>query len=164
MVPIYILWYRESWTIQLKYTFETKQERIKVSYHPTNHHGHTNHWSVYVSLERELISITQIINWVHGPEPRLSGGNTFSYRKIDIHGCYSLVKIAFTPICTCKNNRQIWRHNASISRSRDVTDQLWWRHNTKSENAVLGDSCEMSDRWWFLAELCVPGHKIMCKK
>ena len=23
------------------------------------------------------------------------------------------------------------RHNASISRSRDVTDQLWWRHNAK---------------------------------
>ena len=60
-------------------------------------------------------------------------------------------------ICACKNNRWIWRHNASISRSRDVTDQLWWRHNVKSEKGVLGDSCEMSDRWWFLAELCVPG-------
>ena len=84
--------------------------------------------------------------------------------EIDIHGCYSLVKIAFAPICTCKNNRQIWRHNASISRSRDVTDQLWWRHNAKSEKAVLGDSCEKSDRWWFLADWCVPGHKIACKK
>ena len=84
--------------------------------------------------------------------------------EIDIHGCYSLVKIAFVPICACKNNRRIWRHNASISRSCDVTDQLWWRHNAKSEKAVHGDSCEMSDRWWFLAELCVPGHKIACKK
>ena len=47
--------------------------------------------------------------------------------EIDIHGCYSLVKIAFAPICACKNNRQMWRHNASISCSRDVTDPLWWR-------------------------------------
>ena len=69
----------------------------------------------------------------------------------DIHGCYSLVKIAFAPICACKNNRQIWR----ISRSRDVTDPLWWRHNAKSETTVLGDNCEMSDRWLFLGELCV---------
>ena len=75
--------------------------------------------------------------------------------EIDIHDCYSLVQIAFAPIYACKNNRQIWRHNASISRSRDVTDLLWWRHNAKSETTVLSDSCEMSDRWLFLAELCV---------
>ena len=54
----------------------------------------------------------------------------------DIHSCYSLVKIAFAPICACKNNRQIWRHNASVLHSRDVTDQLWWRHNTKSEKTM----------------------------
>ena len=30
--PISILWYRESWTIQLKYTFETKQKRITLSW------------------------------------------------------------------------------------------------------------------------------------
>ena len=40
---------------------------------------------------------------------------------------------------------------------------MWWRHNAKSEKDVLGDNCEMSDRWWFLAELCVPGHKTACK-
>ena len=51
MVPISILWYTDSWTIQLKYTFETKQERITVSYHPTHHHGHTNFWYVCL-LER----------------------------------------------------------------------------------------------------------------
>ena len=43
-------------------------------------------------------------------------------RYSPVHGCYSLVKIAFAPICTCKNNRQIWRHNASI-RVR-VTSQI----------------------------------------
>ena len=75
--------------------------------------------------------------------------------EIDIHGCYSLVKIAFAPIWACENNRRIWRHNASISCSRDVTDPLWWRHNAKSETTVPGDNCEMSDRWLFLAELCV---------
>ena len=59
------------------------------------------------------------------------------------------------PICACENNRRIWRHNASISRSRDFTDPLWWRHNAKSETTVPGDNCKMSDRWLFLAELCV---------
>ena len=81
------------------------------------------------------------------------------WQEIDIHGCYSLVKIAFAPICTYKNNRQIWRHNASISRSRDVTDQLWWLHNTKSEKTILGDDCEMSNRWLFLEKLCVKDMK-----
>ena len=60
----------------------------------------------------------------------------------------------FAPICTCKNNWRIWRHNASTSRSRDVTDQQWGRHNAKSENNFLGDNGEMSDRWLFSAELC----------
>ena len=56
--------------------------------------------------------------------------------EIDIHGCYSLVKIAFAPIYACKNNRQIWRHNASISFSRDVTDPLWWRHNAVRNKVI----------------------------
>ena len=38
----------------------------------------------------------------------------------------------------------IWSHNASIPRSRDVTDQLWWRHNAKSEKTVLSDNGEIS--------------------
>ena len=42
VVPLWISWHRETWTIQLKYTVETKQERITVLYHPTLHHGHTN--------------------------------------------------------------------------------------------------------------------------
>ena len=46
----------------------------------------------------------------------------------------------------------MWRHNAS---SRDVTDQLWWRHNAKSEKTILGDNGEMGNQWLFLAELCV---------
>ena len=75
--------------------------------------------------------------------------------EIDIHGCYSLVKIAFAPICASENNWWIWCQNASISRSHDVTDPLWWRHNAKSETTVLGDNCEMSERscwgviYWF---------------
>ena len=74
--------------------------------------------------------------------------------EIDIHGCYSLVTVAFAPIGACKNNRRIWRHNASTSCSRDVTDHLWWRHHAKSEAIFLGDNGEMND-WWFLAEFCV---------
>ena len=46
----------------------------------------------------------------------------YRWREIDIHGCYSSVKIVFAPICTCKNNQWIWRLNASTSPSRDVTD------------------------------------------
>ena len=80
--------------------------------------------------------------------------------EIDIHGCYSLVKIAFAPVCACKNNRRIWHHNASASRSHDVTDQLWWRHNVKSEKTFLSDSGEMSDRWLFVAEQCVQDKKL----
>ena len=53
---------------------------------------------------------------------------------------------------TCKKNRRIWRPNASNSRSRDVTDQLWWRHNTKSEKTVLNDNGEMGDSWLILVE------------
>ena len=80
--------------------------------------------------------------------------------EIDIHGCYSLVKIAFATICACKNNRRIWRHNASISRSRDVTDQLWWRHNAESEKTVFDDNCDMGDGWLFLEKLCVKDIKL----
>ena len=80
--------------------------------------------------------------------------------EIDIHGCYSLVKIAFATICACKNNRRIWRHNASISRSRDVTDQLWWSHNAMSKQTVLDDNGDMSDRWLFLKKLCVKDIKL----
>ena len=54
--------------------------------------------------------------------------------EIDIHGCYSLVKITFAPI---------------------GTGELWWHHNAKSEKTVLSDNCEMSDCWLFLAESCV---------
>ena len=61
----------------------------------------------------------------------------------------------FGPICAYKKNQRIWRHNARASRSRDVTDHLWWRHNAKSEKTVVGDNGEMSDRWLFSVESCV---------
>ena len=83
--------------------------------------------------------------------------------KIDIHGCYSPVKIAFASICVRKNNR-IWRHNASTPLLRDVTDQLWLRHIAKSEKTVLGNMGELTNQiMTVLAELC-SGHKIACKK
>ena len=70
------------------------------------------------------------------------------------------MKIAFAPICACNDNRRIWRHNTSISCSRDVTDQLWWRHNAKSEKIVLDNNGEMSARWYFLSDLCVHDIKL----
>ena len=39
----------------------------------------------------------------------------------------------------------------------DVSDQLWWRHNVKSENTIFGDNGEMSDRRLLLVDLCVHG-------
>ena len=80
--------------------------------------------------------------------------------EIDIHGCYSLVMIAFAPFCACKNNRQIWRHNASASRSHDVTDQLRWRHNVDQEKTILSVNGEISDRWLFVEEWCVQDIKL----
>ena len=84
--------------------------------------------------------------------------------EFDIYGCYSLLKIASTPIYACKNNRQKLRHNASTTRSRDVTDQLWWRHNARSEKTVPSDNSEMiCRRSIFLNRITWSGHKITCK-
>ena len=66
----------------------------------------------------------------------------WTWWEIDIQGCYSL---NFAPLCAYKNKRQTLRHNASTPRSRDVTYQLWWRHNAQSENSVLSDNGEISD-------------------
>ena len=52
----------------------------------------------------------------------------------------------FAPIGACKINGRIWRHNASTSLLSDVTDQLWWRHNAKSERTFLSDNGGISDR------------------
>ena len=32
-----------------------------------------------------------------------------------------------------------WHNNASNLGSRDVTDKLWWRHNSKSEKTALSE-------------------------
>ena len=61
----------------------------------------------------------------------------------------------FAPICACKNNRWIWRHNAGTPCSHDATNQTWWSHNVKSEKTVLGNNGEMSDWWLFSVESCV---------
>ena len=81
MVPISILWYREYWTVQLKRTFETKQELVAASYHPAHQHGPTNIWYVYL-FERAfnyldysynvLYICMYIINGGYGPQPRSS--------------------------------------------------------------------------------------------
>ena len=77
---------------------------------------------------------------------------------IDIHSCYSLVKISFVPISACNENQQKWLHNNSISCSRHVTDQLWWCHNAKSkksEKTTLSNKGKRSAWWSFLTDLCV---------
>ena len=37
-------------------------------------------------------------------------------------------------------------YDATMPCSRDVTDQLWWRHNAKSEKTVLSDNGEIGNR------------------
>ena len=50
------------------------------------------------------------------------------------------------PIHVRKNNQRLWRHNANTPSWHDITDQLWWLHNAKSEKTVLGYNGEISDR------------------
>ena len=91
-------------------------------------------------------------------EYNLCGLSGVAFRKMaNVH-----VKIAFVPICACKNSRRIWRHNASTSRSLDVTDHPWWRHKAKSENTILVDNGEMSVRYFFRGMVC-SGHYMMLK-
>ena len=84
--------------------------------------------------------------------------------EIDIRSCYSSMKAAFAPVFACKNNRRIWRHNVSTSRSRDVPDRLWWRHNAKSEKTVLSDNGPMMVRWLFFSGMVCSGHRLGCNK
>ena len=65
----------------------------------------------------------------------------------------------------CGNLRKNNRQTIIIpSRSLDLTDQLWWRHNAKSEKALLDDHGEISDRCLFLSEFVCSGHTIVCEK
>ena len=85
---------------------------------------------------------------------------TLEFLFFDIHGCYSQVKIAFAPSCACKSNRRIWRHSASTSRSPDVTDQLWWRHNAKDRP---WRQCRDGQSMIVFSRFVCSIHKIVCK-
>ena len=74
------------------------------------------------------------------------------------------MKIAFAPICTCNNNRRIWRHNASTYHSRDVTDELWWRHNANSENDNLWRQWRKERSMIVFCRIMCSGHRIVCEK
>ena len=58
-----ILWYRESWIIQLKYTFGTKQEIIPASSH---RHGHTNSYMACICIR----TWTKVVKRKHLIKPR----------------------------------------------------------------------------------------------
>ena len=68
--------------------------------------------------------------------------------EIDIHGCYSLVKINLAPICTSKNNRRIWRHNNTTSRSHEVTGQLWWQWLIRKDRPSRQCRNDRSKTFW----------------
>ena len=61
------------------------------------------------------------------------------------------MKIAFAPVCACKNSRWIWRHNAS---TRDVPDHPWCRHIANSVKAVSSNG-EVGDKYLLLVKLCI---------
>ena len=83
-VPIFIPWHREHWNIPLK--AHLKPHSIN---HPIHQHGHTNFWyvclleRVYFDSENAAIMCGMyMINGVHGPEPRSSGGNMSSNLQV----------------------------------------------------------------------------------
>ena len=142
MVPTSILWYRKSWTIQLKYIFETEQDGITVSYHPTHHHGHTDFWYVCL-LERAYFNYLEdsyyththiyiyiyIINGVYGPKPRSSGGNTSSNPQVTDKNSLHIRQIFYWPIfCTRYQNFTVTKCLRC-----DLHDFSWWDHNTSGK-------------------------------
>ena len=74
--------------------------------------------------------------------------------KIHINGWYLLVNINFAPICVSDDDRH---HNTNASRSHDITDQQWWRHNAKSEKTVLSNNGKMICQWLVLVDWCIQG-------
>ena len=84
-------------------------------------------------------------------------------REINVHGCWSLVKTTFAPICACNIIQRIWCHNASTIRSRDVTHELWWRHNTISAKTNLSENGEISYRQLVFSTILCSGHRIGCQ-
>ena len=75
--------------IQITGTYNWKHTwNHTVSNHPIHQHGHTNFWYVswkeYISISKNgaMMCSMYIINGVHGPEPRSSGGNTSSNPQV----------------------------------------------------------------------------------
>ena len=58
-------------------------------------------------------------------------------------------------------NLRVQEQSTCTSRSHDVVDQLWWRHNVKLEKVVLGDNGEVSKRWLFWADFVIHGNPFL---
>ena len=82
--------------------------------------------------------------------------------EIDIHGCYSLERIAFATISMCKSINEN-DFTMPVSRIR-VTSQIKFGAylNAKSEKTVLDNYGKMSDPW-LCSELCVQDIKYRVK-
>ena len=79
--------------------------------------------AILCKIPNDFACFSSIANVLICDKNFLHARNT-GWWEVDIHGCYSLMKIVFAPTCTCKNNRRIWRHNANTSRSRYIRDKL----------------------------------------
>ena len=80
----------------------------------------------------------RVRSWNNGLYVSLYSYKTFLHTKPWIPGGEGSI---FTAVI-----HWLWRHNDSTPRSRDVTNQLGGRHNAKSEETVLSDNGEISDR------------------
>ena len=70
------------------------------------------------------------------------------WREIDIRGFYSLVKIAFAPLCACKNNQQIWHNNASTLYSCDIREYSEYCLFLSLVNRFSNDFQWWLHHWW----------------
>ena len=75
--------------------------------------------------------------------------------EIDIHGCYSLMKIVFVPIHA---ERTVEEYDITIpAPCVRVISQIIRGDVTmlSQKRPSFGDNSEMSEQWLFLVELCV---------
>ena len=122
-----------------KYTWNQTGKNNSIKSSNKHQHGHTNFW--YVCL-LEFISITKnaaimcgmhIINGVHGPEPRSSGGNTSSNQQV----AALIPRSAFNRMermCQCHGSNQ--NSHPHVLVQRPLCNQFI--HNRISSRGVLG--------------------------
>ena len=85
-------------------------------------------------------------------------GREYGWWEIDIHGCYSLVKIVLRQFARA---RTIDEYDVKmLVYPVRVTSQINCGDVTMPWKTVLDDNCDMSDRWLFSEKMCVKDIKL----